>query len=143
MHAASLMNDDGNVEIRTRLIRPMTRETISVERFNHSHWRKALREEFSALWEAEYARIPEFSESEFHIITGLLLPIWDRLPAQNMRVYRFETDRACPRACQQGQDPGGERVIGRLVTPEALDRVYKGLGVDGPPALSDQKPGMP
>ena len=47
MHAASLMDDDGNVEIRTRLIRPMARETISVERFNHSHWRKATREEFA------------------------------------------------------------------------------------------------
>jgi protein strawberry notch len=40
-----------------------------------------------------------------------------------MRVYRFETD-------------DGERVIGRLVTPEALDRVYQGLGVNGAPAIS-------
>ena len=126
MHAASLMDDDGNVEIRTRLIRPMTRETISVERFNHSHWRKATREEFAPLWEAECARVPEFSESAFHIITGLLLPMWDRLPAQNMRVYRFETDDR-------------ERVIGRLVTPEALERVYQGLGVDAAPALSHQE----
>ena len=101
-----------------------------VERFNHSHWRKATREEFAPLWEAEYARVPEFSESAFHIITGLLLPIWDRLPAENMRVYRFETD-------------DGERVIGRLVTPEALDRVYEGLGVNGAPALSPEKPGTP
>ena len=77
----------------------------------------------------------EFSESTFHINTGLLLPIWDRLPADNMRVYRFETDRACPRACQ-GQDPGGERVIGRLVTPEALASVYGGLGIDTSPGLS-------
>ena len=114
------MDDDGKVEARTRLIRPMARETVSVERFNRSHWRKATQEEFAPLWEAECARVPEFSESEFHIITGLLLPIWDRLPAENMRVYRFETD-------------DGERVIGRLVTPEALDRVYEGLGVDGRP----------
>ena len=64
--------------------------------------------------------VPEFSESAFHIITGLLLPIWDRLPAENMRVYRFETDDS-------------ERVIGRLVTPEALERVYEGLGVNGAP----------
>ena len=126
MHAASLMDDDGNVEIRTRLIRPMTRETISVARFNHSHWRKATREEFAELWEAECERVPEFSESAFHIITGLLLPIWDRLPADSMRVYRFETD-------------DGERVIGRLVTPEVLDRFYQGLGVNGAPTLSDQE----
>jgi hypothetical protein len=65
MHAASLMDDDGNVEIRTRLMRPMTRETISVERFNHSHWRKATREEFAPLWEAEYARIPDSPTAPF------------------------------------------------------------------------------
>ncbi len=32
--------------------------------------------------------------------------------------------------------PGAERVIGRLVTPEALDRVYEGMGVGGGPQLS-------
>jgi hypothetical protein len=129
MHAASLMDDDGTVEIRTRLIRPMTRETISVDQFNRSHWRKATREEFSASWEAECERVPEFSESAFHIITGLLLPIWDRLPAENMRVYRFETD-------------DGERVIGRLVTPEALERVYEGLGVEPVPAQAGRPPAL-
>ena len=79
--------------------------------------------EFAPLWEAECARVPEFTESGFHIITGLLLPIWDRLPAENMRVYRFETD-------------DGERVIGRLVTPETLARVYEGLGVSGDVGLA-------
>jgi hypothetical protein len=123
IHAASLMHDDGRVEARTRLIRPMTRETITHEQFEHSHWRKATLDEFAPLWETECARVPEFSESSFHIITGLLLPIWDRLPAHDMRVYRFETN-------------DGERVIGRLITPEALDRLYQALGVDGSTALS-------
>jgi hypothetical protein len=121
--AASLMHDDGRVEPRTRLLRPMARETISLEHFAHSHWREAAQPEFAPLWEAECARVPEFSESGFHIITGLLLPIWDQLPAENMRVYRFETD-------------DGERVIGRLVTPEALARVYEGLGVSGGAGLA-------
>jgi hypothetical protein len=67
-------------------------------------------------------RRAEFSESSFHIITGLLLPIWDRLPADNMRVYRFETD-------------DGERVIGRLVTPEALAALDQCFGA-GSPTLS-------
>jgi C-terminal domain on Strawberry notch homologue len=121
--AASLMQDDGRVEARTRLIRPMTRETLTLDEFDRSHWREVPRDRFPSLWDAECARVPEFSESAFHIITGLLLPIWDRLPADNMRVYRFETD-------------DGERVIGRLVTPEALARVYEGLGVTGTPGLS-------
>ncbi|MGC2523633.1 MAG: hypothetical protein WA417_13525, partial [Stellaceae bacterium] len=40
-----------------------------------------------------------------------------------MRVYRFETN-------------DGERVIGRLVTPEALASVYEGLGIETSPGLS-------
>jgi hypothetical protein len=124
--ASSLMHDDGRIEARTRLIRPMGRETVTLDEFARSHWREATRERFAPLWEAECARVPEFSESAFHIITGLLLPIWDRLPADNMRVYRFETD-------------DGERVIGRLVTPEALARVYEGLGVTGTPGLSHEE----
>lgn len=121
--AASLMQDDGSIEARTRLIRPMARETVSLADFARSHWLAATPAEFTPLWEAEVARIPEFSESAFHIITGLLLPIWDRLPSENMRVYRFETD-------------DGERVIGRLVAPEALDRLYQSLGAADAPALS-------
>ena len=122
---SSLMHDDGRVEARTRLIRPMTRETMTLDEFARSHWREATPERFAPLWEAECARVPEFSESTFHIITGLLLPIWDRLPAENMRVYRLQTD-------------DGERVIGRLVTPEALARVYEGLGVTDRPGLSGE-----
>ncbi|MBV8288332.1 MAG: strawberry notch family protein, partial [Hyphomicrobiales bacterium] len=37
--AASLMHDDGRVEPRTRLVRPMARETVSLDHFAHSHWR--------------------------------------------------------------------------------------------------------
>jgi len=96
---------------------------MSIIQFEHSHWRAATREEFSELWEAECARVPEFSESSFHIITGLLLPIWDRLPAHDMRVYRFETD-------------DGERVIGRLISPEALSALYQTLGTGASTGLS-------
>ncbi|MGH7120173.1 MAG: strawberry notch C-terminal domain-containing protein, partial [Acetobacteraceae bacterium] len=120
---ASVMRDDGSVEARVRLIRPMTRETVALDELAHSHWEPVLPERFAQHWEAECARIPEFSESTFHIVTGLLLPVWDRLPAGNMRVYRFETDE-------------GERVIGRMVTAEALAQVYEGLGVEGAPGLS-------
>ena len=82
MHAASLMDDDGRVEARTRLIRPMLRETISARSSSSTPTgARPHAKNFRELWEAECASVPEFSESSFHIITGLLLPIWDRLPA--------------------------------------------------------------
>jgi predicted RNA methylase len=124
--AASLMRDDGRVEARTRLIRPMGRETLALDDFNRSHWREVAAEHFAPVWETECARVADYSDSEFHVITGLLLPIWDRLPADSMRVYRFAAD-------------DGERVIGRLVAPEALARVYEGLGITGAPTLSPAK----
>ncbi len=63
--ASSLMDDDGRVEARTRLIRPMARETVTLDEFARSHWREATQGEFAPLWEAECARVPEFSESAF------------------------------------------------------------------------------
>ena len=112
------MRDDGTVVARTRLVRPMAREPSASSEFARSHWREATRDRSRRCGKPK-RRVPEFAESEFHVITGLLLPIWDRLPADNMRVYRFETD-------------DGERVIGRLVTPEALDRSTRGSASMGP-----------
>jgi hypothetical protein len=101
--APSLMLDDGTVERRVRLLRPMERPTISLSDLAHTHWQEADRAEFARAWDAEIAAVPEFTDSELHIVTGLLLPIWKRLPNDSMRVYR-----------QQADD--GERIIGRLVS---------------------------
>jgi predicted RNA methylase len=102
--APSLMHDDGTVERRVRLLRPMERPAISVADLAHSHWKEADPANFVRAWEAELAAVPEFTDSNFHIVTGLLLPIWKRLPNESMRVYRLQTD-------------DGERIIGRLVSP--------------------------
>ncbi|WP_137390353.1 strawberry notch-like NTP hydrolase domain-containing protein [Rhodoligotrophos defluvii] len=121
--APSRMYDDGSVEERVRLVRPMSRETMSVRDYAASRWEASQNTGFGTLWQKEVDETPPFSTTEFHVITGLLLPIWDRLPGDNMRVYRLQTD-------------DGERVIGRLVTPEALGAVYAALGVDADHALS-------
>ncbi|MGD9538404.1 MAG: strawberry notch-like NTP hydrolase domain-containing protein [Gammaproteobacteria bacterium] len=102
--APSLMLDDGEVERRVRLLRPMERPAIPLAAMAQTHWREADRDTFSAAWNAEIADLPEFTDSRIHIVTGLLLPIWKRLPDEGCRVYRLQTDE-------------GERVIGRLVSP--------------------------
>jgi hypothetical protein len=68
-----------------------------------SHWVEADRARFATAWQAELAEVPEFTESTIHIVAGLLLPIWKRLPIESTRVYRLQTD-------------AGERIVGRKVS---------------------------
>ena len=101
--APSFMLDDGEIERRVRLIRPMEQHSVSLDMMAESHWVEADCDRFTAAWLAELAEVPEFTESTIHIVAGLLLPIWKRLPNESTRVYRLQTD-------------AGERVIGRKVS---------------------------
>ena len=114
--AASLMLDDGSVERRVRLLRPMERGTVTLAELAQSHWRPTEPPAFSAAWETEVATVPEFSTSTLHLVTGLLLPVWRRLPDTNLRVVRLQTD-------------AGERIIGRVVAPDVLPEVERSFGV--------------
>lgn len=98
------MLDDGEIERRVRLIRPMEQHHASLKMMEESHWAEAGRESFACAWDSEVAEVPEFTDSTIHIVTGLLLPIWKRLPNESTRVYRLQTDT-------------GERIIGRKVPP--------------------------
>lgn len=117
----SVMLDDGEVERRVRLLRPMERTALSVAALEQSHWQRSDRAAFAQAWTRELAEIPPFTESEFHVVTGLLLPIWKRLPDESMRVYRLQTD-------------AGERVIGRLVSPAWVAQAVCADGVSIAPA---------
>jgi hypothetical protein len=104
VHAPSVMLDDGEVEYRVRLIRPMEAPNVPVRAMAESHWQDADEATFAAAWTAELAEVPAFTDSTLHMVSGLLLPIWKRLPNESTRVYRLQTD-------------DGERIIGRKVSP--------------------------
>ncbi len=113
------MLDDGEIERRVRLIRPMEQHQASLSMMAESHWIEANQTEFAETWTAELTNVPEFTESTIHIVTGLLLPIWKRLPTESSRVYRLQTDE-------------GERIIGRRVSPAWA----AGALVTGAPSLT-------
>ena len=100
----SLMLDDGEIERRVRLIRPMEHHHVSLKMMAESHWEETDRETFAAIWSREASEVPAFSDSTIHVVAGLLLPVWKRLPNESTRVYRLQTD-------------DGERIIGRRVSP--------------------------
>jgi predicted RNA methylase len=102
--ARSVMLDDGQVERRVRLIRPMEHPVMALATMPQTHWREADRAHFARAWSAELVDVPEFTDNEIHVVAGLLLPIWKRLPNESTRVYRLQTDT-------------GERIIGRKASP--------------------------
>jgi predicted RNA methylase len=101
--APSLMRDDGEIEPRVRLLRPMESHNVSLQAMAESRWLETDRTRFRAAWQAELAEVPEFTTTTIHVVAGLLLPIWKQLPNESTRVYRLQTD-------------AGERIIGRKVS---------------------------
>ncbi|MEY9594395.1 putative RNA methylase [Bradyrhizobium yuanmingense] len=119
--APSIMLDNGEIERRIRLIRPMEQHQVPLNMMAESHWVEADRERFAAAWLAELAEVPKFTESTIHVAAGLLLPIWKRLPNESTRVYRLQND-------------AGGRVIGRKVSATWVVNV---LAADAPSLTPD------
>ena len=120
---ASRMLEDGGVESRVRLVRPATRETMARMELDASNWHIADEAQWRTLWETEIAGLPSHTESRMWLVSGLLLPIWDRLPDRNMRVWTLTTDT-------------GERLIGRVLDAAEVHDFRAALGLAGGPGLS-------
>ena len=121
--AASRMLDDGGVKERVRLVRPATAETMARAELDASNWRRADEAGWRRVWDAEIAGLPSHRDSRFWLASGLLLPVWDRLPAENMRVKRLTSD-------------DGISLIGRVLDAEQVRAVRAGFGLDGGPAMT-------
>ncbi len=124
--ASSRMIDDGGVQERVRLIRPATGETMARAELDASHWRCADEAQWRRVWDTEIAGLPSHRESRFWLATGLLLPVWDRLPEENMRVRRLTSD-------------DGISLIGRVLDAEQVRAVRAGFGLDGGPAMTGKE----
>ena len=121
--APSRLFDDGGVQERVRLVRPAARETMARAELQASNWRPADEAAWRAHWEHEIGELPTHRESRFWLAAGLLLPIWDRLPFENMRVRRLTTD-------------DGEALIGRVLDAGQVRAARASFGLDGAFALT-------
>ena len=121
--APSGLFDDGGVQERVRLLRPAGRDSMAKAELDASNWRMAAEAEWRTLWDNEIAGLPSHRESRFWLAAGLLLPVWDRLPAENMRVRRLRTD-------------DGEALIGRVLDFEQVRAVRSAFGLEGGPAMT-------
>jgi hypothetical protein len=119
----SIMLDDGSIQSRVSLIRPMDGLRFEVRQLEETNWEEADEQVFGQAWDAEVAAVPEFSTSTMHIVSGLLLPIWKLLPQDFCRVRRLQTD-------------DGERIVGRVIAPDRLAGLCRNFGIDQRQVLS-------
>lgn len=84
----------------------MRQKTTSIP---ESDWDKA--------WADEVKNIPEYNESTLNIITGALLPVWNKLPQDgNIKALKIVTDN-------------GDQILGRIIPPERIDSVLRGMDI--------------
>ena len=106
----------GEIQRRFKLEGPVRNDTSTyVEETLKNKTTPIPKDEWKEAWAAETAKAPEYNTSTLHMLTGTLLPIWDRLPQENTRVMRV-------------LPTGGTPYLGRVIRPDQIDSVLRGLG---------------
>lgn len=109
-------NTKGEIEERFKLQSPETEKYSTYVQSTMEKETTAIpKSEWKSAWEAETKKLPEYNETRLHMLTGTLLPIWDRLPTSNTRVMRIVAS-------------DGKQYLGRLIRATDIDGVLRGLG---------------
>jgi hypothetical protein len=118
------MLDDGEIERRVRLIRPMEHHSLPLKMMAESHWAEADRECFAAAWQAELGEVPEFTDSTIHVVAGLLLPIWNGCRTSRPASTGFRPMPASASSAARSRRPGWRLrwLAARAPTPDGLRR---------------------
>lgn len=109
---------DGSVVKQYILQTPQERKLSRyVEKTLKSECKRIPEKQWKTAWAQEVAKTPEYIETVKHMLTGSLLPVWNRLPKSgNVRVQRLIAD-------------DGRQYLGRIIDPSQIDGVLKSLGV--------------
>ncbi|MBD3744850.1 MAG: strawberry notch family protein [Sphingopyxis terrae] len=114
----SILDDDGHTIRIWELIRPTGSERIRDTKLGESHWQPIDRDAFAVHWQAECdAAAHEIETSLINVATGLLLPVWNKLPDDDVRVWRIADDH-------------GNSVLGRMVSPAGFERLAAAFNID-------------
>lgn len=120
----SVLDNDGETIRVWELVRPGGSERIREARLAESSWEPVDEGAFREAWAAECAEIEGDIEVEtITIATGLLLPVWNRLPDDDVRVWRVS-------------DAQGNSLLGRIISPAGLDKIAGSFGVEMTIALT-------
>ncbi|MGV9005921.1 MAG: strawberry notch-like NTP hydrolase domain-containing protein [Brevundimonas sp.] len=108
--------DEDRLVAAVRLIRPDGRQTLPEKAFEESAWKPAATDEWRRVWDEEVAGTDPWRTRELTLATGLLLPIWGRLPARGCSVRRVKA-------------PDGRRWLGRVLDEVQAKALKASLGL--------------
>ena len=116
--SSSITTDDGQTIRMVQLVRPTGAERMREHQLFESHWNRCEPDSFAELWDAEVAVADRTIDTQtIHLATGLLLPVWDKLPDDSVQVWRVT-----------GAD--GHAMLGRIVPARHVAKLAETMGVD-------------
>ena len=116
--ARRLLTDEGERIDRFELIRPLKREYLIADQLDESHWEPIAADRFAAYWNAEVdAAAQSLKRERLHLATGLLLPVWDKLPDDCVRVKRIAAK-------------DGASLLGREIPAVQIPELAEALGLN-------------
>jgi hypothetical protein len=108
-------NDDDRLIEAVRLIRPEKRSLAPLAAFEESAWEPAGEAAWREAWAREILEADPWVRRDLMLVTGLLLPIWDKLP-RGGSVRRLKA-------------PDGRRWLGRVVDAHDVGPLKVALGL--------------
>ncbi|MXO61406.1 strawberry notch family protein [Qipengyuania oceanensis] len=125
--ARSLLTDEGMRVARFELVRPLKHGHITADQLEESNWETVDPTEFRRLWQVEVDDAATNHKRErLHLATGLLLPVWDKLPSDYVRVSRISAR-------------DGRSLLGREVPLHCVPELCQALGLEDEHAFSAEQ----
>lgn len=116
--ARSILADDGTRVSRFELLRPLKRSHITEDQLAESSWEGISVDAFRKAWASEVDEARTSHKRErLYLATGLLLPVWDKLPSDFVKVSRISA-------------ADGRSLLGREVPVHCVPELCRALGLE-------------
>jgi hypothetical protein len=113
----SITDEEGRPVPMCQLVRPTSTSRMQHTELWTSHWRAIDRDAFERAWNGEVEEAAAKIEIEtISVATGLLLPVWNKLPEDDVRVWRID-------------DAVGTSILGRIVMPAGVEKLQAEFGL--------------
>ncbi len=97
---------------------PHQKGYIDEKTFDKANWQPIENKlDAEKLWNDAVDKTPQYRTETLHLISGSLLPVWDRLPSGHVRVVRVLTD-------------DGRVILGRLIKQREIEYTLTKLGAE-------------